>query len=99
GLWNASFILNGWWTLFLIVPAIAGIITTGPRFGNIFLLVLGVWLFLDSQGWLGKEGWPLLLGFILIAAGISVMTGSGHTHHRHHHGDGDESRPEENRKD
>lgn len=76
-LWNLSFLLDGWWTLFLIVPAVAGIIVSGPRPGNVMLLLLGVWLFLDCQGWLGDLDWSFLIGIILILLGVRALTGWG----------------------
>lgn len=86
GLWDLSLLMNGWWTLLLIIPAVAGMIVSGPRTGNVLLLLLGVWLFLDCQGWLGDLSWQLLAGIFLIFLGIRAMTGwVKHPHEHHHH--------------
>lgn len=88
GLVDLSIFMNGWGTLFLILPAVASMIISGPRPGNIMLLLLGVWLFLDCQGWLGDRSWTLLGGIFLILLGVRALTGwgrwPGERRHRHH---------------
>lgn len=84
-LWDLRVLWDGWWTIFLIVPAITGIIVNGPRVGNIMLLVLGVWLFVDCQGWFGHIGWALIPGALLLAFGVRVITRKDDRSHRHHH--------------
>lgn len=42
---------NGWWTLFLIVPAVMSMSRQGLTPGNAILLVLGVGFLLREQGW------------------------------------------------
>lgn len=86
GLWNASIFFHGWWTLFLIIPAIASMVSDGIDFGNVFLLLLGVWLFFESTGILGKVSWSIFFAALLIVAGIFILIGNdGHWHHHHHH--------------
>lgn len=82
--WDLRLLMDGWWTVFMIVPAVAGIIINGPRVGNIVLLVLGVWLFADCQGWLGDLGWSLIPGALLVAFGIKFITRQDGPHRRHH---------------
>lgn len=41
--------LDGWWTLFLIVPALLAIAQGGINVGNIVLLAVGVILLLDQD--------------------------------------------------
>lgn len=48
GAWDIG-ALKGWWTLFLIVPGIAGMISEGPDFWNVMLTGGGLWLFLRAQ--------------------------------------------------
>lgn len=84
-LWDLALLMNGWWTIFLIVPAIAGMIINGPRVGNIMLLVLGIWLFADCQGWFGHIGWALIPGALLLAWGVRVITRKDDPRRRHHH--------------
>ncbi len=46
-----AFKFDGWWTLFLIVPAIMSMSRTGVTAGNAILLTLGVGFLLNEQGW------------------------------------------------
>lgn len=78
--WDYSWLTRGWWALFLIVPAIAGMISDRPRFWNVALLLIGVWLYLDAQGWLGQKAWTYLVGGLLVAVGICIAAGGGHRH-------------------
>lgn len=71
---------------FLIIPAIASMVSDGIDFGNVFLLLLGVWLFFESTGILGKVSWSIFFAALLIVAGIFILIGNdGHWHHHHHH--------------
>ncbi len=55
GVWEFHVFFPGWWTLFLIVPALLGIIEHGIRIGNTIGLVLGVALLSCCQNWLPWE--------------------------------------------
>jgi len=61
---------NGWWTLFLIIPAILSMSRQGVTAGNAVLLVIGVFFFIDAQGW-NLRGY--LMPAILIALGIGLL--------------------------
>lgn len=74
-LWNLGYLARGWWTLFLIVPGIAGILASGFEFWNCFLVILGLWFYFEAQGWLGDNSFLWLLGASLIAFGIWTLTG------------------------
>ncbi len=52
GVWEINLLFSGWWTVFLIVPALLGMIEHGIRIGNSIGLVLGVALLACCQGWL-----------------------------------------------
>ena len=45
---------ESWWTLFIIVPGIAGIISSGSKFWNLLLIAIGVWLMAESSGLLSE---------------------------------------------
>lgn len=45
------FDIHGWWTLFLIIPAVVSMSRTGVTAGNVTLLILGVGFLLKEQGW------------------------------------------------
>jgi len=61
---------NGWWTLLLIIPAILSMSRQGINAGNAVLLGLGVFFFIDEQGW-NLSGY--LLPVVLIALGIGML--------------------------
>ena len=48
-LWDFSLFFDGWWTLFLIVPALVSIFTEGPRTDKFVFLLLGVGMLLAVQ--------------------------------------------------
>ena len=74
GWWSADVFFEGWWTLFLIVPAIASIIGNGPNAGNLILLAIGALLLADAQRLLGDVSvWSLLLPVVVIILGVSVL--------------------------
>lgn len=55
GAWEFNLLFAGWWTLFLIVPAVLGMVERGIRIGNTIGLVLGVALLACCRGWLPWE--------------------------------------------
>ncbi len=55
GAWEINLLFAGWWTLFLIVPAVLGMIEHGIRIGNTIGLVLGVALLACCRGLLPWE--------------------------------------------
>ncbi|MCI6640933.1 MAG: cell wall-active antibiotics response protein [Pygmaiobacter massiliensis] len=76
GMWHFTLFFNGWWTLFLILPAVVSIIERGPNSGNLILLLIGAVFLLSSQGilhtvWVGKLLWPV----VLVLIGISILLG------------------------
>ncbi len=69
---------DGWWTVFLIVPGLAGLISYGFNWGSTCLVVIGAWLLARAQGWIPSAVadsmvWALILlliGFNLIFGGF-----------------------------
>jgi len=75
--------LHGWWTLFIIVPALLAIAQGGVNVGNLIMLAVGVILLLDQQNILpGSFTWRLILPLILLGVGFQLLFGgtwlSGH---------------------
>jgi Predicted membrane protein (DUF2154). len=82
GLWNVrSF--DGWWTLFLIVPGLAGLISYGFNIASTCLVLLGAWLLARVQGWLPYPvADNLIWVVILLLIGLKLIFGRGRRHDR-----------------
>lgn len=94
GFFDFTINFAGWWTVFLIVPALLAIAQSGINAGNIILLGVGVVLLLDQQRVL-PEGftWRLILPIILLAIGFQLVFGGrgrDDSHWRHSEKSGDD---------
>lgn len=61
----------GWWTLFLIVPAVLSMSRTGVRVGNSILLTLGIGFFLQERGFT-LDGY--LVPILFVVVGVVILT-------------------------
>ncbi len=61
----------GWWTLFLIIPALLSMSRTGITIGNVVLLVLGIGFSLRENGW-DINGYIIPAIFIVLGIGIII---------------------------
>lgn len=68
--WEFTIFFPGWWTLFLIVPAVYSLLDHGVYFSNIFVLLLGAYYLADANGWI-----PFRLTFAAIAAICCICVG------------------------
>lgn len=95
GYFNFSINFAGWWTLFLIVPAILAIVQGGFNAGNVILLAVGGILLMEAQEVLPASfSWRLILPLVLLAIGFQLLFGgrfkkfnrnhSEDTHRSHH---------------
>jgi predicted membrane protein len=74
GWWDVDVFFTGWWTLFLIVPALVSIVASGPNVANVLLLVLGVTLYLDQARLLGDaSAWSIFVPVALLVLGVAVL--------------------------
>ena len=76
GLFHFSF--DGWWTVFIIVPCLMGLINGdgGSRTGSLIGLCLGVLLLCCARGWVKWSMFaPTLLAGVLVAIGIGLIIG------------------------
>ncbi|MCK4551617.1 MAG: hypothetical protein KAU02_01775 [Tenericutes bacterium] len=70
-IWAINIFFDGWWTLFLIIPAVMSMSRQGMTSGNLILLVLGVGFLLNEQ-----IGWELKKYFIpaiFIVVGLAII--------------------------
>ena len=74
GIVHINIFFKGWWTLFIIIPSIIGIVKNVREFSNYVWLLLGVVLLLCTRGILSFELIrKLLLPAILVIVGISFI--------------------------
>lgn len=74
GLAKINIFFEGWWTLFLIVPAIVGLIKDSDKTGDIILLLVGIFLLLVTRDVIDFEiFWKLLFPVVLVIIGISCI--------------------------
>jgi hypothetical protein len=83
GIFDFQLNLHGWWTIFIIVPALIAIAQGGFNAGNIIMLGVGVILLLNAQNVLpGAFTWRIILPVILLAVGAQLLFGgSGRNSH------------------
>lgn len=73
-IWDVSIFFPGWWTLFIIVPCLYWMATSGPDTGNVIGLTVGVLLLLNHIEPIGKYiSWKLVLPLIIIVIGVKVL--------------------------
>ena len=67
---------DGWWTLFIIVPCGAGLITKRDKWGSLFGLLLGVFLLLCAQDvWDSSLARKLIIPAFVVFFGIKLIWG------------------------
>ena len=68
---------DGWWTVFIIVPAIVSFFQRGSnKMFSLALLLLGAGLLVWRQNWLDVSVTKLILPVIIILFGISIIVGA-----------------------
>lgn len=83
GLFDFYVNLNGWWTLFLIIPALLSMTQSGPNAGNAILLGIGTLLLLDAQGILPRNfSWRLVFPLVLLVVGVQILLGGSSFRYR-----------------
>ena len=73
---DVDVLFDGWWTLFLIVPCGIGIFTKRDKCGNLFGLLLGVFLLLSAQDvWDASLARKLILPALVVFIGVKMVWG------------------------
>ena len=71
---NFSIFFEGWWTLFIIVPSILGLISDDDKVGSLIGLTIGVLLLLAARDIIDFDLiWKLIFPVILIYIGLSLV--------------------------
>ena len=74
GFWDMKFSLDGWWTLFIIVPAVVSMVSGGVNEFNIITAGIGIILLVGAQDLLPDgAAYKLIFPYVLIVAGIFII--------------------------
>ena len=72
--WNIDLFFDGWWTLFIIIPALVGIFKKEERISSIIGFIIGVLLLLAAQDVINWGMiWKIFMPVLLIIFGISLV--------------------------
>jgi len=73
-IFHFRFSFEGWWTLFIIIPSLCGVITARQKATPAFFLGVGVIMLLCSQNVLWWDDvWKYILALVAITWGISLI--------------------------
>ena len=74
GILNFNLFFPGWWTLFIIIPSVIGIITDDDKIGNIIGTTIGVLLLLGCNHVISFDLiLDMIFPIILVAIGLSFL--------------------------
>ena len=77
GITRVELFFDGWWTLFIIIPSVTGLLSGNDKGGSMIGLCIGVFLLLCCQDILDFELlWKLVFPVIIILFGIKMIFGS-----------------------
>lgn len=73
-LFHFTIFFKGWWTLFIIIPALIDLITKEEKLSSSFFLVLGLALFCASNDYIGYgDVFTIFLCLAFILMGLKIM--------------------------
>lgn len=74
GIADISFSLDGWWTLFIIIPCVNGLLTGEDKLGSLVGIFIGVALLLGARDvYEYDKAWKMILPVIIIVLGIKLV--------------------------
>lgn len=73
-IWHFSLFFKGWWSLFLIIPAVHGLTRYGYSFPRLILLATGLLFFANAQGFLPIRPSRLIVPIALIGLGVLFVS-------------------------
>lgn len=75
GVGSINFSLDGWWTLFIIIPCLSGLISGSDKLGSLAGLLVGVLLLLAARHVFSFDiVWELIIPIIVVLIGIKLIT-------------------------
>ena len=84
---NFTIFFDGWWTLFIIIPCLLGLISKGndDKVGYLIGIVIGLVLLLMAQDVIsGDKFWALIVAGVFVAIGANLIFPRKHNDHRFH---------------
>ena len=73
-LFGTNIFIDGWWTLFIIVPSVVGLFYKDDLMACVLGIIIGVLLFMAAQDFIGWETvGKIFLPFLIICIGISLL--------------------------
>lgn len=72
--WDFTIFFDGWWTLFIIVPAFISICANGPRGFTVGAFLVGVLLLLSRLGiWPARYTGVAIVGLVILSIGVTLI--------------------------
>lgn len=73
-LFDIDVFFKGWWTLFLIIPSLAGIVSNEDKKGDLIVFTIGILLLLACNKIIDFDlVWELIFPIIIIVIGLSLI--------------------------
>ena len=73
---NVDIFFDGWWTLFIIVPGVIGLITEKDKVGNLVVIGIGVMFLLWQQDVFSFDMmWKIALPVLIVLGGVKMLVG------------------------
>lgn len=80
GILKINFSVDGWWTLFIILPCLCGLITNKDKFGSLIGLSVGVLLLLAARNVFDYNMiWKIIIPIIIVLLGVKLIIKSINT--------------------
>ncbi len=74
GWFDINIFFDGWWTLFIIIPSLFGLVNNRGKTGSLIALVIGVLLLLSCQNIIDFDIiWKLIVPIIIVGIGLSMI--------------------------
>ena len=83
-LWDFTIFVPGWWTAFLILPAISSMLHYGLKISNLFFLLFGAYLLAYANEWITfRISWMLIGAVCCIYLGCRILFGKKVTYYEY----------------
>jgi predicted membrane protein len=74
---DINIFFDGWWTLFIIIPSVIGLLTEKDKIGNIITLLIGVGFLLAARDVFSFSTlWKLGIPIIVVLIGLRLIIGA-----------------------